>query len=386
MKLFRCTCPDRPLLYFENTVCGHCGRLTGFVDDAYTLRAFVPGDSTADMPDWVDDDGRRYRQCANWRDYEACNWMTPAEDDRPYCRACELNDIVPDLGVTANLPPWRALEAAKRRCLYTLQQLGLPFGNAVVERFRDAGLSTDDLPILSFRFLADADASTHFDTPLDDEKPVMTGHADGVITINLAEGDPVARSRAQASMNESYRTQLGHFRHECGHYYWDLFRLVDAGFLDGFRATFGDDRDDYADALRRHYARPADDTSWQTHHVSSYASAHPWEDWAETFAHYLHMVDTLETQQAFAEVSRVVPDALGDVALPASDEAERLPALQAFDEMMRLWVDVSIVLNSLNRSMGLPDPYPFVLSETIREKLRHVHGAVQASRDALAGR
>src|SRR6202011_5238904 len=34
-------------------------------------------------------------------------------------------------------------------------------------------------------------------------------------------------------------------------------------------------------------------------HVTPYASAHPWEDFAETWAHYFHMVDTLETATAF---------------------------------------------------------------------------------------
>ena len=134
---------------------------------------------------------------------------------------------------------------------------------------------------------------------------MVTGHADGVITLDLAESDDVHRERRRAELGEPYRTLLGHFRHEIGHYYWPI--LVErAGALERCRALFGDERADYGEALERHYADgpPAD---WAERHVSAYATMHPWEDWAETFAHYLHIRDTLQTAGGVRRSSSPAP-------------------------------------------------------------------------------
>ena len=122
---------------------------------------------------------------------------------------------------------------------------------------------------------------------------MLTGHLNGVVTINVSEADDAERERRRAGLAEPYRTLLGHMRHEVGHYYWKRLVTGDADRLARFRELFGDDRDDYAAALTRHYqSGPPQD--WQDRFVSAYASAHAWEDWAETWAHYLHMTDTIE--------------------------------------------------------------------------------------------
>ena len=168
-------------------------------------------------------------------------------------------------------------------------------------------------------------------------------------------------------MNERYRTLLGHFRHEVGHYFWDVL-IKDGPELDGFRALFGDEREDYADALRAPLRRWRGG-EWGTDFVSAYARAHPWEDWAETWAHYLHMVDTLETAVA-----------LGFAAPALAGDAAATP----FDRLVTQWMKLAVVLNELNRSMGLEDAYPFQLGDGARKKLAFVHDVVARRREAPA--
>ncbi|MDB5233191.1 MAG: hypothetical protein JWR44_184, partial [Hymenobacter sp.] len=166
-----------------------------------------------------------------------------------------------------------------------------------------------------------------------------------------------------------YRTVLGHFRHEVGHYYWD--RLIDnTPNLEPFRQLFGDDRTDYEQALKQHYDQgpPAD---WREHFISAYATTHPWEDWAETWAHYLHIIDTVQTASSFGV--RVRPQ--------VSEPEDRLTAQitedpyesENFDAIMKQWLPLSLALNSLNRSMGLRDVYPFVIPPAVAKKLAFIH-------------
>ena len=358
MKLFRCSCAGQPLLHFENTGCGSCGRLVGFVPARLELVPFMPVEDDEGV--WRDDAGGHHRPCANRVQHGACNWTVPADDPEPFCEACRMNRLVPDLSVRANLPPWRVLEAAKRRCLFTLAELGLPLSGV-------AGV-----PPLGFRFMTARDSDSNFERPLPGAAPVVTGHENGIVTIDLAEADAVARTRTQVAMAEGYRTPLGHFRHETGHYAWTLFGALSAEFPERFRARFGDERADYGHALGAHYARgPAPD--WRIRHVSAYASAHPWEDFAETWAHYLHIVDALETQQSFAAVSAPAARGTTAVALPFAVGFGRDADHDDFDAIVRMWIDATLMLNALNRSMGLPDPYPFVLNDAVIEKLRFVH-------------
>ena len=254
-----------------------------------------------------------------------------------------------DLAVNGNLERWRRLEIAKRRVLYSLLRLKLPTEES------------DNRKALRFQFLADPTGGP----------PMLTGHADGVITINIAEADDAERERRRVVMHEPFRTLLGHVRHEVAHYYWD--RLIrDSPHLEGFREVFGDERQDYAQCLKRHYeSGPPHD--WQNTHLTAYAGSHPWEDWAETTAHYLHLFDALETAASFGLSLRPHhPQA----ATMRAEPTELLGDSPDFDEALRNWISLTHALNELNRGMGLHDLYPFVLSPTSMQKLRFVHELV----------
>jgi hypothetical protein len=205
----------------------------------------------------------------------------------------------------------------------------------------------------------------------------VTGHANGLITLDIDEADDVRREQLRTSLHEPYRTLLGHLRHEVGHYYWD--RLVDnTPWIDAYRELFGDERVDYTAALKKHYEYgPRAD--WANHHVSSYASVHPWEDWAETWAHYLHMVDTVDTALSFgidAEEVEIEAEPFKSDALWKPDDA----GAQDFLDFLNSWVELTNVLNELSRSMGQPDFYPFVLPRAAVAKLQFIHNVVRDAR------
>ncbi len=241
---------------------------------------------------------------------------------------------------------------AKRRLIYNLMTLGLP----VVSK------NDDPQNGLTFEFLADPDAASP------NSPKILTGHADGVITVNIAEADDAEREKRRVSMHEPYRTLLGHFRHEIGHYYWD--RLIrDSAHLARFRQLFGDDRQDYAAALKAYYQSgpPAD---WLNRFISPYSSSHPWEDWAETWAHYLHLIDTLETASECGLV--LMPNRANAYAVRPR-YSSRKPGVAKFDEMMGDWFAVTYLLNNLSRGLGQRDSYPFVLMDPVIDKLRFIH-------------
>ncbi len=201
---------------------------------------------------------------------------------------------------------------------------------------------------------------------------MLTGHDLGDITINIAEADDAERERRRTAMHEPYRTLLGHFRHEVGHYYWD--RLVrDAPALIPYREIFGDEREDYGEALKKHY-KDGPPTDWREHYVSAYATTHSWEDFAETWAHYLHIVDTLETARSFG--IRVEPTGLAAAETLATKVDFSPYTADSIEPIVKAWVPLTFAINSLNRSMGLRDFYPFVLTPTIIEKLGFIHDLV----------
>ncbi|AHK80186.1 hypothetical protein M911_14660 [Ectothiorhodospira haloalkaliphila] len=352
MRLFNCgSCGQ--LIYFENTSCTRCGHTLGFLPDTLEVAALEPEEGGLWRPVGAVSQGR-YRMCNHYARDAVCNWMVPAEEDERFCAACRLNQVIPDLSVPGNKKLWYRLETEKRRLVYSLLRLKLP----VVPRTRD--------PLgLAFAFMADVEPQFY------ETERVMTGHAQGLITINIAEADPATRERLREQMAEPYRTILGHFRHESGHYYWE--RLIrDSPWLEIFRAHFGDERENYAQALQRHYQQgpPSD---WGQHFISSYASSHPWEDWAETWAHYLHIVDTLETAHAWGlEVGPRVEQGCDLRAAPDFDPYEQ----RDFAPLMDHWLPLTYALNSLNRSMGHSSAYPFVLSPKAMEKMALIHRIV----------
>jgi hypothetical protein len=297
-----------------------------------------------------------YRFCAN-AEHDVCNWLIRSENPERYCAACRHNRMIPDLSVPDNLMHWRMIEVAKHRLFYTLLKLRLPLAT-----------KAEDPDGLAFDFIAASAVPSA-------APPVMTGHISGLITINLAEADDSERERQRRQMGEPYRTLLGHFRHEIAHYYWNRL-IAQSDRLQEFRDIFGDERKDYAGALQQHYTNgpPAD---WPTHFVTAYASAHPWEDFAETWAHYFHMVDTVETAGAFGLSMRPRVSKGADLATKIDFDSHHVE----MDRIIEAWLPLTYAVNSINRSMGLPDLYPFVLAPSVIVKLTFVHDRIRAQRD-----
>ncbi len=353
MKLFSCD-HCQQTLYFENDLCVNCGESLGYCPDSARLATLRPPADGAEgvfeisLPNNLTG---RYRQCRNACEHRACNWLVEADSGAEYCRSCALSEVIPDLTVPANDAAWRRIEAAKRRLLYTLYSLRLPVNSRVEQP--DGGLA--------FRFLKGTE-----------EAPVMTGHDNGVITLNVDEADFAFRENMREKMGEGYRTVLGHLRHEIGHFYWDQL-IAGSPRIEAFRETFGDERASYEEALEHHYEF-GPPLQWNESYISAYASMHPWEDWAETWAHYLHMVDTLETAKSHGLT----------VKLPTAEKPERIVtdrlAFFDFESLTTGWNGVTLALNSLNRSMGMKDAYPFVLTAPVLAKLRFVHDVVQGER------
>jgi hypothetical protein len=283
--------------------------------------------------------------------------MVPADDPSRFCISCRLNEMIPDLQVPGNRERWHRLEKAKRRVIYTILQLGLPM----------TSVPDTNLPGLRFNFLGD----------IPGRPPVTTGHENGLIIVNIAEADDDERERRRMSLHEPYRTLLGHLRHEVAHYYWDRL-IAKSNWLEPWRSHFGDEQRDYGPALKEYYQQgpPAD---WQSHYVSAYASSHPWEDWAETWAHYFHIIDTLETAASFGMALKPRHPA----AQSMSTDLKMVRVFDSsFDTLLERWFPLTYALNSLNRGMGLPDLYPFALSTPAIEKLRFVHQVAQEKRPA----
>ncbi len=345
MKTFPCHCGNR--LYFENSQCLTCNSALGYLPHKQCLSALRP---TGEGLWRALADGKLYQRCGNYHAYRICNWLLPAKDSHAFCVSCRLNQVIPNLEKPENLTLWQRIETAKRRLLYTLHTLRLPLVNREQDPWHG----------LAFEFLEGGSDALEFSNRFDANQDVMTGHSAGIITINVAETKDAAREEMREKMNEGYRTLLGHFRHEIGHYYWDRL-IAGSARLESFRALFGDERADYDQALR-HYYQVGPSPQWVNAHISAYASAHPWEDWAETWAHYLHMVDTLETAHDFG----------------STVNGQHRESIETFQSLVTEWRQLTQALNALNRSMGLNDAYPFNLTDAACEKLRFVHDLINA--------
>jgi hypothetical protein len=350
MKLFVCDhCGNT--VYFENTLCEHCGHRLGYLPDRNALVSLTPQGEVWSTPVFP---GDSYVFCAN-TSHGACNWLIhAAPGGELFCAACRHNETIPPIDDPLNLARWQVIERAKKRLFYSLLRLGLPL----------ATRSEDPVHGLGFRFLADMPVAG---------RQVVTGHDNGIITIALAEADDAEREARRTAMGEPYRTLLGHFRHEIGHHYWDLL-VAETPMHAPFRALFGDESRDYGAALEAHYAQGAP-PGWPQTHISAYAAAHPWEDFAETFAHYLHITDTVEMAAAFGVRARPrTEDATLSVRLDFDPYAAR-----TIEQIIDNWVPLASMLNNLNRAMGHPDAYPFILTPPVIEKLGFVHGLVHPS-------
>lgn len=357
MRTYHCIC-GQPV-FFNNSICIACGHAVGFdplskdmrvldpAQDGVYQQAVPPGNQKrgglfrrkpAPLP--------RFRFCANLNAC-GCNWLiSPDADPTTLCPACATTRVLPDLSQSGNPERWNKLETAKRRLLFTLLDMGLWGPNARLQT---------SVPLV-FDFLQN----------LPGQPAVLTGHDNGVVTLNVQEADDDVREKTRLEMREPYRSLLGHFRHESGHYYWDML-IQGSQWLDEYRVLFGDETIDYAMALQKNYTEgPAPD--WEQNHISTYAASHSWEDWAETWAHWMHMHDTLETAEAAKCNSNIARPTI-DPALLCNEGQTPTPDMRSFCERISRWVALTTLVNELTRSMGQPDAYPFSCSGQVLKKL-----------------
>lgn len=355
MKLFACDNCDQ-VVHFDNRRCVRCNHRLGFLPNDLSMHALEPQDER--MWQLVARPQHKVRFCAN-AGLDICNWLISDGDQNDFCITCRHNRLVPNTDTQDGIDRWRRIGQAQRHLFYSLLRWNLPHPDR----------QEDPQGGLVFDFLEDMVQNDG------NVVPAMTGHEEGLIAIRAAEADDATREQARASMNEPYRTLLGHFRHETGHFIWN--KLVrDRNGFDDFRAVFGDERMDYASALQNHYSNGAP-PGWQENFISAYAASHPWEDFAECFAHYLHIVDTLETARAFG----IAIDPRGHEEMASEVDFNPYRAASA-EQLVSAWVPLSVAINGIQRSMGQPDSYPFVLSRAVVVKLEYLHRLIQ---DTAAG-
>ena len=360
MKTFKCTCGE--LIFFENVICVVCGRELGFLPDVLLLSSLEPAGDGVFKANEAKHGKQVYKKCQNYAKESVCNWMIPVETSAApgrdtFCVSCRLNQTIPDMGREQNHALWVRMEIAKRRLVYSLLNFNLPLANK----------ADDPQQGLAFAFLEDQIQSDG------GVSKVLTGHDNGLITLNIVEADDAVREKIRNVMREPLRTLLGHFRHEIGHYYWD--RLVRGSkFMERYRVLFGNEEANYDEALKQYYTNgpPA---NWQDNYISGYATAHPWEDWAESWAHFMHIQDTLEVANDFGLVGKFVRLDPLDAGRKTWLSSKQL----SFEGIIGAWAELTLALNSINRCMGLTDIYPFVLSPAIVNKLGFVAEVISAA-------
>jgi len=366
VRAFNCQCGSP--VFFRNSICLACGTPLGYAPDVARMLPLAPTELAEVWVEWQTE-APRYQRCANLSLPAACNWLVPVDEVGPqagFCRACRLNRTIPDLQNPQqpdNGVLWARVEMAKRRLVSALIVMGLPVASRETE---------DTQQGLMFDFLSASPGGP----------PVMTGHDSGLITLNLIEADDVHRERARADMNEPYRTLVGHMRHEVGHYYWDRL-IAGSPWLEPCRALFGDETQDYADSLERYYANgPAAD--WQLRYVSAYATSHPWEDWAECWAHYMHMSDMVDTASSYGlslDQVRLELKPFGHDVLYQPDH----PGADKYLVFINHWAGLTMLMNGMARAMGQPDIYPFVMAHQVVAKLHFIHLVVSQQRHRMDG-
>jgi hypothetical protein len=339
MRRYFCCCGAE--IFFDNTRCLRCSREIGF--DYKKLKLFSLDDTDEKhLLDACSTDRDEYKFCEH-REELGCNWLIPADSLDKQCRSCSLTRVIPVQSIEKNKERWRRLEMRKRRLVYNIFNQGLTFTDR----------ADDPENGLCFDFLEDKRSN-----PDVADEFVYTGHSNGVITINAAEADPDFRVSVRLSMNEKYRTILGHLRHEIGHYFFE--RLIrNSHWIPAFYDLFGDFNEDYKQAMDNHYSH-GPKHGWQSSFITAYASMHPLEDWAETWQHYLHIKDGLETALSF-DMIRLQVD------------------YSNFDDILAKWMEFAVVLNALNRSIGKVDAYPFVINDSVAAKLKMIHNVIKHS-------
>jgi hypothetical protein len=345
MRSFSCSCGNE--LFFDNSICVCCKREVGWCPQCSAITDVTTSNDGAFACPHCNS---TLVKCSNYASYNVCNRFVLRKDGEGtqsktsagiFCDCCRFNRVIPDLNVAGSKEKWYRLEAAKRRTLYDLNLVGLPYGN-----------EQDNIaPPLFFEFKGDIIPDKKY-RGMGYGQKVYTGHDNGVITINIQEADDIERETLRVHMNEAQRSLLGHFRHEFGHYIWDV--LIKGKTEEPFIALFGDHANpSYSQSLQDYY-KNGPKTNWLMNYVSAYATMHPWEDFAETFAVYLDMSSSLDTAAHQDLISRVDPTDL--------------------DAMVDAYKKLGISLNEMNRTIGLLDFLPELFAKPIREKLRFIHG------------
>ena len=344
MQHFTCTCGN--VLYFNSSRCLKCGSTVGYDPLSRSLSLVTLGGPL--------------KRCANGIQHAVCNWLLPSTSAEVFCSSCRLNRTIPDLRSARNQMLWARMEAAKHRLLHTLHGLGISVPTQAENPV--SGLAFDIVSTIV-------------------DPTVTTGHLQGVITLNLEEADDTYRQINRQQLGESSRTLLGHFRHESGHYVWHRFLAIHPEFdpqRQAFRQIFGDETQNYASALSHHYQKGAP-AGWDQHYITAYAASHPWEDWAETWAHYLQIIDGLETCESYGIRVSTIPIPLIPLPLSAGTLPPRITSEEhnaedsAFLSLLQRWLCLSAALNEVSQSLGEAPLYPYIITVPIARKLRLAH-------------
>jgi hypothetical protein len=350
MKTFNCTCNAG--LFYENTQCLNCEREVGYCPQCASMSPLLKqGDHlVCDRPEC----GATLQKCSNYEIHNVCNRCVVIDPNQPapaanapplLCHCCRHNDTIPNLTIAGNPQKWYRLEVAKRRLFYTLNQFNMPTG------FEG---ENDTLPLI-FQFLGDSPADFGWRSA-DGGTTVYTGYHNGEVTLNIREADSVEREKARLQFNEPQRTLIGHFRHEIGHYYWDV--LIANQLENEFAAAFGDHRAVTYGQAKDNYYQNGPPTDWPKRFVSAYAAMHPAEDFAETFGTYLDMISMLDTSR-HQGLTKIKPESAD------------------FDDLLIEYQQLGMALNELNRNLGLLDAVPIILVQPVVEKLRFVDQLVR---------
>ena len=288
-----------------------------------------------------------------------CNWLVPEEQEfggqHGRCIAHSLIRREPEADDTIAVEKLKSTGFVLRRLIYQLIDIGLP-----VDPYwrKDRGLAFDLLSSYS------------------GGERVVIGHANGVITIDLVESLDAYRESLRVHLGEPYRTMLGHFRHEVGHYYQNILVETDPGaarHLDECREIFGDERADYQGEIARHYKFGAP-PNWSDSYISEYATMHPWEDFAECFAHYLHITDIVDTSR---EAGLVLHADRVRFSVPR-DIVPRTSYVDApIEQLLDDWKWLSTFFNRVNAAMGKNPLYPFDIPSPVVRKLAFVQKLVR---------
>ncbi|WP_018240760.1 putative zinc-binding metallopeptidase [Ensifer sp. BR816] len=356
MRLFQCDVSGLPLYFDNHFSVGANNAPVGFVADTLTLHTLTnAGEGLWRIPSRPD---TRWRFCAN-APIDGSNWLVDADDPNPLAIPARYNRIIPNTDTPQGLERFHKIGAAQRHLFYSILRFDIPCPDRASDP--DGGLVFD--------FLEDTiDDFGHL-------IPAMTGHEDGLISLRAAEADDVVRETVRVSMGEPYRTLLGHFRHEIGHFFFQQL-VAGTDMLAEARQLFGDERQDYDAALQRHHGEgPAAD--WQQSFISAYAGCHPAEDFAECWAHFFHIVDTLESARAFG--LSIEPFRHSDLEAEVTFDPYRADSAR---QLVDAWVPISLALNTFQRSMGQGDIYPFVLAPPVIEKLDFINRLIKAAREA----